>query len=70
MYDYEIRILGSDNSTATVIETRNLNDHAAIRSARRLAGTSQFEVWRKLDCIFGEGHSSPPPDRALSRSDA
>jgi hypothetical protein len=59
---YEIRVLRRDKSTATVIEVMHLNDHAAIRAAARTAGTQPFEVWRGLDCIYGEGHMAPPPE--------
>ena len=71
MHEYEIRILRADKSTATVIEVMQLNDHAAVRAGKRIAEASPFEVWRDLDCIYGEGHSSPPSDclpSSLSRN--
>jgi hypothetical protein len=31
----------------------HLNDHAAVRAAKKFAGDRSFEVWRGLDCIYG-----------------
>jgi hypothetical protein len=60
MREYEIRVLGRSQ---TVIEVIHLNDHAAIRAAKKLAGDKPFEVWRGLDCIY-----SPPAMTAARHS--
>lgn len=62
MHLYEIRVLRRDRTTATVIEAMHVNDQAARHAARQIAGADPFEVWRDLDCIYGEGHSAPPSD--------
>ena len=54
---YKIRILNPDLSTDLVIAMPHASDHAAIRSARRIAGARGVEVWRDLDCVL------PPPRR-------
>lgn len=51
--EYEIRILRSDGTCSAIIEQIQLNDHAAIRSAQKMARERSFEVWRGLDCIYG-----------------
>jgi len=56
MREYEIRVF-SHGRSQTVIEVMHLNDHAAIRAAKKMAGDRPFEVWRDLDCIY-----SPPDD--------
>jgi hypothetical protein len=61
MHEYEIRILRADRSTATIIEVVHLNDHAAIRAAKKMAEARPFEVWRDLDCIYGKMQSPPGP---------
>ena len=61
MQEYEIRILKTDRTSDTVIEVIHLNDHAAIRAAKKFAGTRPFEVWRGLDCIYGGDHNVPSP---------
>ena len=53
MQEYEIRILRADKTTDTVLEVAHLNDNAAIRSARKIAESRPFEVWRDVDCIYG-----------------
>jgi hypothetical protein len=60
MREYEIRVL-SNGRSQTVIEVMHLNDHAAIRAAKKLAAGKSFEVWRDLDCIYS------PPDLAAAR---
>jgi hypothetical protein len=57
MHEYQIRVLSSGHPIA-VIEATHLSDHAAMRSARDLAGNRPFEVWRGLDCIY-----APPRTR-------
>lgn len=59
MHEYEIRVLRQDNTTSCVLEVVHLNDHAAVRAGRKIAGESAFEVWRDLDCIYGP-HRPPP----------
>ena len=51
MREYEIRIF-SQNHAQTVIEVMQLNDHGAIRAAKKMADGKLFEVWRDLDCIY------------------
>jgi len=51
MRGYEIRVLNSGHATM-IIEENHLNDHAAIRSARKYAADRPFEVWRDDDCIY------------------
>ncbi|HEY8255208.1 MAG TPA: hypothetical protein VIG39_11230 [Rhizomicrobium sp.] len=51
MHQYEIRILRNDGSTAIIAADLQLDDDAAIRSARRIARGRRFEVWRGMDCI-------------------
>jgi hypothetical protein len=60
MHEYEIRILHADRTTDTVIEVAHLNDNAAIRAAKKLAEARPFEVWRGLDCIYGEHWTEIP----------
>lgn len=67
MHEYEIRILRADKSTATVLEVMHLNDHAAIRSARKIAEARPFEVWRDLDCIYGRAAERDSPSAPPSR---
>ena len=51
MREYEIRVLSSGHPIA-IIEATHLSDHAAVRSAKDLAGDKSFEVWRGVDCIY------------------
>ena len=67
MHQYEIRFLRKDRSTQTVLEVLHLNDHAAIRQAKKLAEGQPFEVWRELDCVYGE--ITPTLRRSGQRSD-
>ena len=53
MHGYEIRILRADKTTDAIIEVAHLNDHAAIRAAKKIPEARPFEVWRDLDCIYG-----------------
>lgn len=69
MQDYEIRILKADRTTDTVMAATYLNDHAAIRSAKRVAEARPFEVWRGLNCIYG-GQTRTPPAPPNPRSAA
>ena len=62
MREYEIRILCANRNSDTFIEVIHLNDHAAIRAAKKFAGTSPFEVWRGVDCIYDGGRTEPPPN--------
>jgi hypothetical protein len=50
---YEIHILYDDGKTALVTSASHLNDNAAIRSARKIARTRKFEVWRGMNCVYG-----------------
>lgn len=53
MGEYEIRILRQDGVCSAIIEQVQLNDHAAIRAAQKLAGELNFEVWRGSVCVYG-----------------
>jgi hypothetical protein len=67
MQGYEIRIVSQENHH-TVIEVMHLNDNAAVRSARKMAGGSPFEVWRDLDCIYdgtAAKADSPTPSASI-----
>ena len=52
MHEYEIRVLSTEH-TILAMEEIQLSDHAAIRSARKIADDRPFEVWCGLDCIYG-----------------
>ena len=66
MRGYEIRIVSAENHH-TVIEVMHLNDNAAVRSARKMAEGSPFEVWRDLDCIY-DGTAAKAPASTPSAS--
>lgn len=51
MREYEIRVLSAGH-VALIVDEIHLNDHAAIRSARKYAGDRPFGVWRGSDCIY------------------
>lgn len=57
MHEYEVRVLSSGHAIF-IIEEIHLSDHAAMRSAKNLAGEKAFEVWRGLDCIYAP--NKPP----------
>lgn len=59
MREYEIRVLSSGHATM-IIEEIHLNDHAAVRSARKFAGDRPFEVWRGIDCIYAPTKGPQP----------
>ena len=61
MHEYEIRVLSHGNEA--ILEVMHLNDHAAVRAAKKLSGGKPFEVWRGLHCIYG-----PPDMPAVPRS--
>jgi hypothetical protein len=60
MRQYEIRILCASRSADVFIEVIHLDDHAAIRAAKKFAGGSPFEVWRGPDCIYDGGRTEAP----------
>ena len=51
MHEYEVRIFQVGSPVIISAEIQ-LNDNAAIRSARKHAKGRKFEVWRGLTCIF------------------
>jgi hypothetical protein len=67
MQEYEIRILNQGHGD-TIIEVVHLNDHAAVRAARKMARDKAFEVWRGLDCIYAgsRAHLSLVRDAGLA----
>jgi hypothetical protein len=52
MQDHEIRVLNKSSAPSINYAATFFNDDAAIRSARSLAKTRPFEVWRGLDRIY------------------
>jgi hypothetical protein len=67
MHEYEIRVLTVGRGD-TVIELLHLNDHAAIRAAKKLANGKRFEVWRGLDCVYAD--ATPTPTLSVVRPNA
>jgi hypothetical protein len=64
MKDYEIRICNADGRAAIIAAEAQISDHAAIRSARKLAQGRRCEVWRGMDCIYSDNpalSSQSPP---------
>ena len=55
MREYEICILQNNGSPSLIAMEMQLSDHAAIRSATKLAAGRRFQVWRGGDCIYGMG---------------
>lgn len=52
MNGYEIRILDKNRDTKMTVHAAHVSDFAAVRSARKLAGSLAVEVWRDLECIY------------------
>lgn len=63
MREYEVRILRSDLTSAMLIELMHLNDHAAVRAAKKMAEGRPFEVWCGLDCIYDGTVAAPDPSQ-------
>jgi hypothetical protein len=51
MHEYEIKFINSDHSLSVVFETWQLDDAAAICTAKRFTGDRAFEVWQGMECI-------------------
>ena len=70
MHEYEIRILQPDGRSALIAAEIHLNDHSAIRSARKLAAGKGVEVWREMECIYGSDvaprSTSHPSDQSAA----
>lgn len=66
MQEYEFRVLNSDKSVAVIMEEVALSDHAAIRSAQRVAHGRSVEVWRGLSCIY-DGAAASRTNEDMSR---
>jgi hypothetical protein len=64
MGEYEIRI--TDGNRHTILAVVHLNDHAAIRQAKKLAEGKPCEVWRGMDCIYGTSSNFKVADHATS----
>ena len=60
MHEYEIRILRPDGSSALISSEIHLNNHSALRSARKLANGKAVEVWRGMECVYGRDTTRPP----------
>ena len=60
MADYEIRIL-SAGQPATVLQSYQTSDFAAIRRGHALAKTDEVvEVWRGINCVYAARHRPAP----------
>jgi len=70
MYTYEIRVLRSDRTTDAIIEVMHLNDNAAVRAAKKMAGSLAVEVWRGVTCVYGGHHAQAPTDITTTRLEA
>jgi hypothetical protein len=58
--DYEIRIL-SDGQPATVLQSYQISDFAAIRRGHALAKADEVvEVWRGINCLYAARHRPGP----------
>ena len=70
MHEYEIRVLQSDGRSTLITSELHLDDHSAIRSARKLANGKGVEVWRGIECIYGCAPALPsaarPPDHSAA----
>ena len=53
MRHYDIRVLGDDGKTALILSEYRTNDHAAVRTAQRIAHGRKFEIWRGMECVYG-----------------
>lgn len=52
MGEYGIRILREDGAAGIIIPEIQLNDAAALRSAKRVAAGKHYEVWKGIECLF------------------
>jgi hypothetical protein len=58
--DYEIRI-PSDGQPATVLQSYQISDFAAIRRGHALAKVDEaVEVWRGINCLYAARHRPGP----------
>jgi hypothetical protein len=67
MHAYEIRIFNANGRAGIIGAEVQISDHAAVRSARKLAQGRKFEVWRGMDCIYSDNAALPaqsPPANA------
>jgi hypothetical protein len=60
MHEYEIRVL-SAGQIILITSQLQISDHAAIRSAQKIAADRPFEVWRGANCIYAGSTSLPAP---------
>jgi len=51
MPEYEVLILDKNANPAVFVETQQMDDDDAIRSAMRIANGRPFEVWRDIVCV-------------------
>lgn len=51
MPEYEVLILGPDAKPTSFVETQQVDDDDAIRSAKLMAKGRPFEVWRDTVCV-------------------
>ena len=66
MNAYEIlRILNKSHQPKVIVHVAHVSDFAAVRSARRLAGSQAVEVWRDVECIYRDRkHDDEHPQHA------
>lgn len=66
MQEYEIRVLNANGQTALIAAEVQLNDRAAVRSAKKIANGRKCEVWRGMDCIYPDNLAPPPQPGAAT----
>ncbi|MDN5289756.1 MAG: hypothetical protein JWR38_6035 [Mucilaginibacter sp.] len=59
MWEYEIRILNSQNKCSFIVEACHADDDQAVRAALRLANGRGVEVWRDLECLLRKSPEVP-----------
>ena len=60
MRSYEFRIFGAGGKLSFIFHSCHFTDKAAIRSAKKFAGTAPLEVWRDLEQLMPEKSVMPP----------
>jgi hypothetical protein len=66
MTEYEIRILGGDGRPSLFSEWIHVSLNAAVRSAKRMANGSTFEIWIGGARVYTGKHAAP---RIMSKPD-
>ena len=52
LQSYEFRIFSASGGVSLIVHSCHVSDGAAIKTARRFAGTALFEVWRDLERLM------------------